>query len=169
MSESSMSPEALPPPPLPPPSTAAAPPKGAKNPWVAVVLSVLLPGVGQVYNGQLAKAFVFFLGFAGAIYCTAEVNPFFGFLIPFVYLFNLVDAYRSAALGSSQPDAFDDAAESPAWGVTLVLLGGLLLLSNLGWLDLHRLARFWPVILIALGLVFLRGAMERRKAPRGPE
>ena len=169
MSESSMSPEALPPPPLPPPVPAATPPKGVKNPWVALVLSVVLPGVGQVYNGQIAKAFVFFLGFAGAIYFASQVNPFFAFLIPFVYLFNLVDAYRSATLGSGQADAFDDAAESPAWGVTLILLGGLLLLSNLGWLDLHRLARFWPVILIALGLVFLRGALERRKAPRGLE
>lgn len=170
MSESSMSPEALPPPPpLPPPPATPTPPRGAKNPWVALVLSLVLPGVGQVYNGQLAKAFVFFLGFTGAIYFTADVNPFFGFLIPFVYLFNLVDAYRSAELGLGQADSVDDAAESPAWGITLVLLGGLLLLHNLDWLDLHRLARYWPVILIALGLVFLRGALQRRKGLQGIE
>jgi hypothetical protein len=171
MSESSMSPAALPPaapPPLPPPG-AAAPRAALKNPWVALALSVVLPGVGQVYNGQLAKAFVFFLGFAGAIYFTANVNPFFGFTIPFTYLFNLVDAYRSAALGVGRPDSLDDAAESPAWGITLVALGALLLFHNLGWLDLQRLSRYWPLLLIVLGLAFLRGALERRKGLQGTE
>jgi len=171
MSESSMSPAALPPaapPPLPPPG-ATAPRAAVKNPWVALALSVVLPGVGQVYNGQLAKAFVFFLGFTGAIYFTANVNPFFGFTIPFTYLFNLVDAYRSAALGLGQPDSLDTAAESPAWGITLVALGALLLFHNLGWLDLQRLARYWPLLLIALGLAFLRGALQRRKGLQASE
>lgn len=171
MSESSMSPEVLTPAPpqLPPPPAAPAPRPGLKNPWVALALSVVLPGVGQVYNGQLAKAFVFFLGFTGAIYFTAEVNPFFGFLIPFAYLFNLVDAYRSAALGLGQSQSLDDAAESPAWGITLVVLGALLLFHNLGWLDLHRLSRYWPLLLIVLGLTFLRGALQRRKGLQGIE
>ena len=33
----------------------------APEPWLALVLS-LFPGLGQVYNGQPAKAFVFFSG-----------------------------------------------------------------------------------------------------------
>lgn len=168
MSESSIKPEtpvpATAPPPLPPPAAAPSP-RSLKNPWVAVCLSFFFPGVGQVYNGQLAKAFVFFLAFTGAIYGTAEVNPFpFAFLIPFVYLFNLVDAYRGAALGGGRgTQGLEEAAESPAWGVTLIALGGALLLHNLGWLNLISFARFWPVLLIVVGLALLRDALQRRK------
>ena len=37
-------------------------------------------------------------------------------------------------------------------GLVLVLLGILLMLANLGLLEIERLWRFWPVILIAFGL-----------------
>ena len=37
-------------------------------------------------------------------------------------------------------------------GLVLVLLGILLMLANLGMLEIERLWRFWPVILIAFGL-----------------
>ena len=43
-----------------------------------------------------------------------------------------------------------------AW--VLVLLGGALLLRNLGLLDIHLrelLATWWPLVLIALGLALL--------------
>jgi len=35
-----------------------------RNPWIAALLSVALPGLGQFYNGDLNKAFWLFLGFA---------------------------------------------------------------------------------------------------------
>lgn len=166
MSESSINPERATPPSLPPPLGAATPRRSLRNPWVAVVLSFFVPGVGQVYNGQPAKAVVFLLAFAGAIYGTAEVNPFpFAFLIPFIFLFNLVDAYRGAVLGGDRgAETIEDMAESPAWGASLVVLGMLLLLHNLGWLHLGSLVRFWPVLLILAGAMFLRGAIQRRKA-----
>ena len=31
-----------------------------KEPWVAAFLSFLLPGLGQIYNGQLGKGILFF-------------------------------------------------------------------------------------------------------------
>src|SRR6188474_231267 len=60
-----------------------------KTPVVALVLS-LFPGIGQIYNGQPAKALVFFFAWAGSIYLTAEAHPFFAFLIAFTYFYNLV-------------------------------------------------------------------------------
>ena len=59
----------------------AIPPSGAyvrlpKNPWLAVVFSFLLPGLGQVYNGEPARALVFLFGFVGSIYLTATSSPF---------------------------------------------------------------------------------------------
>lgn len=161
-------------PPLPPPAISGLPPaRSQRNPWIALLLSVF-PGVGQLYNGQPAKAFVFFFGWVGCIWGASEVAALpFGFLIPFVYFYNLVDAYRSACWLNQQATGLDlrqdQAVESPAWGVGLVLLGLLLLLNNLGWLRLAALREYWPVLLIVAGGAFLYGSVQRKKnAPRSP-
>src|SRR5437870_3006488 len=83
-------------PPLPPPpaTTYRQPPK---SPGLALLLSFVFPGVGQVYNGQISRAVVFFSGFVTAIYCTVKIDPMpFGLFIPFVFFFSLVDAYGGA-------------------------------------------------------------------------
>jgi TM2 domain-containing membrane protein YozV len=154
------------PPPLPPqPGTYV---KLPKNPTLALVLS-LFPGLGQVYNGQPAKAFVFFAAWVTGIYGAAEINPFpFAFLIPFAYLYNLVDAYRSAAainarfLGGGAVEE-DENPESPAWGGSLVVLGVVLLAHNLGWINLAAVERYWPLLLIAGGGAMIYGSMKKRK------
>jgi hypothetical protein len=154
-------------PPLPPPAPLPARPR--KNPAGAVLLS-LFPGLGQIYNGQLAKALTFFFAWVGSIYMTAEGHPMpFGFLIPFVYLYNLVDAYRSACgINEGRGPSIDEGgAESPAWGATLVFFGVIILFNNLGWLNLAALARYWPVLLIAAGVALLYGSL-RRRAEAGP-
>jgi hypothetical protein len=173
------------PPPTPPPAPAAAPPappymlaqgygpRPPKSPGLATYLSFLLPGIGQVYNGQLAKAFAFFFGFVTTIYLVAEVDPMpFAFLIPFVYLFNLVDAWRSASLINARAAGGgavveEDTVSSPAWGATLVVLGLVLLANNLGWLRIEAFARYWPVLLIALGGFFIYNALRQRDAAPG--
>ncbi len=159
-------------PPLAPPPGASAS-RNQRNPWIALLLSIF-PGVGQLYNGQPAKAFVFFFGWVGCIWGAAEVAGLpFGLLIPFVYFYNLVDAYRSACclngLATGLDLDKDQALESPAWGVGLVVLGMVLLASNLGWLRLAALRDYWPVLLIVAGGAFLYGSVQRRKsAERGP-
>ncbi len=143
-----------------------------KSPGLALFLS-LFPGLGQVYNGQPAKAFVFFFGWVGSIYGTAFINPFpFAFLIPFVYFYNLVDAFRGAVLfnnrhagGKEEPE--ETLRESPAWGGSLVLIGLLLLAHNLHWLDLLWLQRFWPIVLIAAGGVFIYASIQKGKGTDG--
>ena len=153
-----------PPPPLPP-----APPvwvKPVKSPAAATLLS-LFPGLGQIYNGQPAKALVFFLGWVGAIAGAHDQPMPFALMIPFVYFYNLVDAWRSATAINQRaagglPTPEDAGVESPAWGGTLVALGLLLLARNLGWLDFNALARYWPVLLIVIGAGLLRGSLQRR-------
>ncbi len=157
---------------LPPAVPPAAPP-GAyvrlpKSSFLAVFLSFILPGVGQIYVGQPAKAFVFFFSFVGCIYGTAEGAVFpFAFLIPFVYLFCLIDAYRSAEEANARflgapSEVGAQTSESPWWGVGLGLLGLVLLLNNLGWLKLAALGRFWPALLIVAGLCFLYSSLRKR-------
>jgi len=157
---------------LPHPAVVPAPPapKPPKNPWLALVLS-LFPGLGQIYNGQPAKAFVFFFAWVASIYGSAEISPFpYAFLIPFVYFYNLVDAFRSAAAINTRvlgglPEPEEETFESPLWGGGLVVLGLLLLLNNLGWFRLADFARYWPIILVVAGAAFLYSSIQRRREP----
>jgi hypothetical protein len=167
------SPEMTPPSDVPtlPPVPAAAPrpvPAAApiaKSPAVALILSLLMPGLGQVYNGQFAKAFAFFMAFSGSIYLITEGHP-----LPFIIFSNMIDAYRSAALINLRgtiPALDEDEVESPAWGISIAVMGVLLLLNNMGWLRLSALVPYWPLLLIAAGLLLLRRSIER-KGVNGP-
>jgi hypothetical protein len=42
----------------------------------------------------------------------------------------------------------------------------VLLLDNLGYLELRRILRFWPVLLIGLGVYMLVNQFGRRKEPQ---
>jgi TM2 domain-containing membrane protein YozV len=151
------------PPPPPPPAT-----KGLRVPFVALALSFIFPGAGQMYNGHLAKALFVFFGFVGAIYATAEAGFPFAFGIPFVYFFNIIDAYRSAVLlneqaaGGQRVEESTD-PESPLWGASLALLGVLILLNNFGLVRLASIGRLWPLALVVAGVVFIYQATGRKK------
>jgi 4-hydroxybenzoate polyprenyltransferase len=146
-----------------------APPRAPKSPGVALFLSFLFPGVGQVYNGQFAKAVFMLAALVGSIYGVVEVGPFpFAFCIPFAYFFNLIDAYRSAVIINERaaggvPLPEEEGMESPLWGASLLLMGLVLLLNNLGWLRLAALARYWPVLLIVGGGILLYQSLNRRR------
>lgn len=166
-------------PPLPPPAPAAAAvdtrPPQVKAPVLALILSLGFPGLGQLYNEQPAKAVTFFFGIVGSIYGAAEISPFpFAFLIPFVWVYNLIDAWTSAQdinrrAANGQLVRKDTTLESPGWGAGLLLLGLVLLLNNLGWLRLAALARYWPLVLVVIGGIFLARAMRARQAPAARE
>lgn len=175
MSSQPTGPESTSPPVVPPalPSPSAPFVKLPKSPGLAAFLS-LFPGLGQVYNGRIARAFVFFFAWVGAIYLTSTGHEFpFAFMIPFVYLFNIIDAWKGANaanarfLGGRSAAEDEPEIESPVWGGSLAALGVLILLSNLGWLDLDRLARYWPVLLIAVGGYFVWSSIQARKAGSG--
>ncbi len=166
------SPETTPPaeyPALPPPTVvtpALAAPHPLKAPWVALLLSLLMPGLGQVYNGQLSKAIFFFFAFSGSIYLIAEGHPLpFGVFLPFIIFSNMIDAFRSATLinarGTLRAEEEDD-IESPGWGIGLAAIGLLIFLNNMGWLRLSALVPYWPLLLIAAGLVLLRRSLQRK-------
>ena len=50
----------------------------------------------------------------------------------------------------------------PVAAVALIILGILLLLHTLDLLDFERVARFWPVLLIAAGVYLLYGRFSAR-------
>jgi hypothetical protein len=147
----------------------ARPPKA---PALAAFLSLVLPGIGHVYIGQVAKALVFLAALVGCLYGASEGALFpLAFLVPFLYLFCAIDAYRAAeelnarALGTASCGT--EIVESPWWGASLMLLGLVLLLHNLGWIDVAALRRYWPVALIVAGGVSLGSSFVRRRTRVG--
>ena len=58
------------------------------------------------------------------------------------------------------------AERSGGTGVVLIVIGVALLLTNLGILDLYDFVRFWPLILIAVGV---RMVLRNRNSGSGPE
>jgi signal peptidase I len=82
-----------------------------RNPWIAALLSLALPGLGQFYNGELNKALWLFLGFLligtfpgvtiAALYVPAALMLPLLLIIVVLTLglwgLAIVDAWRSAA------------------------------------------------------------------------
>lgn len=67
----------------------------AKNPGVAALASFILPGAGQVYNGDIAKGIFILLlwGFSGLLSLVL-----IGLITtPIIWLFAIYDAYNSAS------------------------------------------------------------------------
>lgn len=167
MSSAIPGPESQTPPPLP--SVAPAPAGGSgagRNPFIAAGLGFLFPGLGQIANGQISKALVIFMVFFGSITVMVNhENPLpWAFFLPLAYFYGIVDAFRSAALSNARQQGLfeEDGVEGPGWGVTLIGLGVLLLLNNLGWLNLASVAGYWPLLLIVAGGLMLKSSLAKR-------
>jgi TM2 domain-containing membrane protein YozV len=136
-----------------------------RSPALAAFLS-FFPGFGHLYNGEIGKALAFFSAFATCIFVMAETDGgsvFFGLLIPFIIFYNMIEAYRSAERINLQALSGVSATEEPAsnqlWGWSLVAMGGLLLLHNLGLFRFVWIAKMWPLLMIAAGVALLRGSL----------
>jgi hypothetical protein len=159
-------------PPAPPPAAWAAPPAGwtaapppppgpvLKKPGVAGLLSVF-PGVGHLYLGLYQRAAIFFVVWVAIITITNHGggSPL-GLLIPFWWLFVLIDAVRQAkainATGVPESNLATFEKEfKPAgnlgFGIFLLLVGVFFLLDRWVKIDLSFLADNWMLIPIAFG------------------
>jgi len=145
-------------------------PGGGPHPAVAGILAGFFPfGVGAVYCGQYAKALAHLLIFVGLIWGAdhgGPLEPLFGLGIAFFYVYQIIDAVRSAKAiqqGQPAPDPFGlgralsgtdtdrmDASKIPTASIVLIGLGILFLLNTTGIFNLE-FNRIWPIFLIALG------------------
>lgn len=146
------------------------------SPGLAGVLAGFFPfGVGQVYTGQYAKGLAHLLIFCALVWGASSSGdnyaPFFGICIAGFYIYQIIDAVRSAhaiRLGEAPPDPFGlgktfttgdrtDVHKVPLGAVILIGLGVLFLFDTMGLFPLHWIGRLWPVILIVLGVwMFLK-------------
>ncbi len=138
------------------------------NPAVAGILAGFFPfGVGAVYCSQYAKGLAHLVIFAMLIFGADHAGSWdalFGIGIAFFYVYQIIDAVRTAhALQAGQPapdpmglgQTFSmgekfDTGKVPVGAVILIGLGVLFLLHTMGIME-NGFERFWPLILIFLG------------------
>jgi TM2 domain-containing membrane protein YozV len=82
--------------------------KTDKNPATAAILSFLLMGLGQAYNGEIAKAVAFLVLYGISIFLTFFMIGFVA--TPILWIWSMVDAYRS----SQRINQADHARQSPS-------------------------------------------------------
>jgi TM2 domain-containing membrane protein YozV len=70
------------------------PPVFYKNPGLAAVLSFFYMGLGQIYNGQIAKAIVFIIAYTISWILMLVVIGFI--TTPIMWVYGIWDAYSSA-------------------------------------------------------------------------
>lgn len=141
--------------------------KPPKSPAAAGLLSAFFPGIGAVYNGQIAKGILFIVLFAGLISLQDRGGqPFQALMLAGFYIYQIIEAVQSArAINLKALSAGQDAAGSmdlPAlgetprgsifWGSALIALGILLILANFEVVSYERVIDFWPVAVIGIGL-----------------
>lgn len=141
------------------------------SPFVALMLSFVVPGLGAAYNGQTSKALVHFTIFASFIQMATVTDGVAFFILGFIgtWLFAAVDACRTAQLIRSglAPDAESDAIAKRlygnplAWAVVLITLGTIFLLHTLFGVRLP-VREFLPVVLVLLGAYMLFDYLSAR-------
>jgi hypothetical protein len=161
------------------PNYGAAPaPPGHANPTLAFLLG-FIPGVGAIYNGQYAKGLVHAVIF-GLMVSIIESNSargleaLFGILIAVFVLYMPFEAYHTARRRNEgeRVDEFSSLFHSSHRGhsggaVALIVVGAIFLLNTLGIVEMHQIMRFWPLLLIALGVNMLHSRMSGGGTPRG--
>lgn len=156
-----------------------------KSPRLAAMLAVI-PGVGQLYIGYYMRGIITAAAFVMAVMMGALVGDA---LLPisimssiFIWVFNLIDAGRMAAL-YNHAAAGSDVIEMPEdfklpaiggsilGGAALLLFGGIALSNTAFDYSLEWLEDWWPAFPLALGLyLFVRGVIDviGARAPRNP-
>ena len=128
-----------------------------KNPYLAFLLSLVVPGLGQVYNAERSKGLMIFtscLLLGGITAWLSGVNRLTIILaVIMVWLSSAIDAYKTAA-------AFGHALDwyyRPSYVVTMLLLVGPLALPLL-WRSTYfsSTARWmWTTVVVSVALLFL--------------
>jgi hypothetical protein len=132
-----------------------------RSPAAAFWLS-LIPGIGHVYLGLTSKGLLLILIAGSMIQIVSHGGDGFGILIPFIWLFAMLDAHRSAQeinraveMGVAPPKS-DALPLASWWGWLLIALGVLFTLDNFDIFRFEWIWDFWPLLLVGLGVYLLR-------------
>jgi hypothetical protein len=125
-----------------------------------------IPGVGAIYNGQIIKAMIQVLIFGSLIALSDRVgspmDTIFGLGAAAFYFYMVIDSYQTAKakqLGQPVPEWFglgDMKMNVPIGAALLIGLGVLFLLDNFGIPVFRHIGKYWPVLLIVIGVILLQ-------------
>ena len=149
----------------------------SSHPGLALILG-FIPGVGAIYNGQYAKGLIHAVVFGLLVSIVSSGStrgwePLFGILIAVWVFYMAFEAYHTARKRrdgetvdefSSLIDLQSSRTGFPVGAVLLIGLGFLLLLTTTDYLPIERIIRYWPVLVILLGVYLLYSRMENRAA-----
>jgi TM2 domain-containing membrane protein YozV len=153
-----------------------------KSPAAAGILSGFFPGAGTLYNGQVEKAILYIVIFAGLVTFQTRAftpQPFSGIILGCFYVFQIIEAINGAKEVNRRallenggekplPAKTVPAAATPSgsvfWGAVLMALGVVFLLANFDLLDFDRIFDFWPVIVIVIGLKMVADYFSKKNA-----
>ncbi len=153
-------------------------PPGYANPTLAFLLG-FIPGVGAIYNGQYAKGLAHAVVFGLMVSIIGSnsargLEALFGILIAVFVLYMPFEAYHTARRRNEgeRVDEFSSLFHGSHRGhssgaVTLIVVGAIFLMNTLGIVEMHQILRFWPVLLIALGVSMLHSRMSSAQTPPG--
>jgi hypothetical protein len=149
-------------------------PSGGPSPGLALALG-FVPGVGAIYNGQIGKAIIHVLLFGSLIALANRVpgpmDVMFGLGAFAFYFYMVIDAYQTARakqFGQQAPEWLglgEMKMNAPIGAGVLIGIGTLFLLDNFGIPVFHHIAKFWPLLLIAVGVVLLQRRMSGGGGP----
>jgi hypothetical protein len=146
------------------------------SPGLAFILG-LIPGVGAIYNSQYIKGLIHvaIVGLTISILGSGSaggLEPMIALMLAAFWWYMAFEAYHTASrrrLGQ-QVDDFSSlipvhGSRFPAAPVILIALGVVFLLNNLGIFELRQALRYWPVLLIGLGVYMLYSRVTAPKEP----
>ena len=152
---------------LPGTTPPAAAPSGG-NPGLAFLLG-LVPGLGAIYNGEYNKALIHIVVFATLIFGLSSnmddpMKAVLGIMLAGFIFYMAFDAMRTAQAqqrGQVSVDPLQSwSKERPIGPIILIVAGAIFLLNNFDLLPFYRIERFWPLVLIAIGVLMLRNKLS---------
>jgi len=141
------------------------------NPAVAFILAFVFPGLGAIYNRQYNKGLIYIAIFAAAIMgfmsdIDGGLKAIIGILLGGFFFYTAFEAMQTAQAmnrGEASPDPLETwSKDRPIGAINLIGLGVLFLLDNFHIFDFIRIGRFWPLILIAVGVYLFRNKLGGR-------
>jgi hypothetical protein len=146
------------------------------SPGLAFMLG-LIPGVGAIYNSQYIKGLVH-VAIIGLLISILDndsargMEPLISLMLAAFWWYMAFEAYHTASKRRRglKVEEFSSlipfgGSRFPAAPVILIALGIVFLLNNLGVFELRQALRYWPLLLIGLGVYML---YLRVSAPKEP-
>src|SRR5579863_3318588 len=138
-------------------------PRADVSPGLAFILG-LIPGVGAIYNSQYIKGLIH-VAIIGLLISILDNNsahglePLVSLMLAAFWWYMAFEAYHTAKQRRRglKVEEFSSmipfgGSRFPAAPVILIALGVVFLLNNLGVFEIREVLRYWPVLLNALGV-----------------